>query len=164
MEPSRSRSLNPGNHKFRRLTLTKILFKSFYSSTVNAQSKLDPFSPCRCSKQTPPAPRVLGTTLKGLTTRRRYRDAFGLYDTIPSSRDDLHDYLNTVAARPSQGRRISYDCFDSTRTQPPKWLDVLHTHTSCDIGPSLQPGLLYTYPGLSTRPTTNDALLSRGWY
>ena len=71
---------------------------------------------------------------------------------------------STTPSRHDRNKKTDlYESFDSTRTQPPRWLAVC-IHTRCDTGPSLQPGLLYTYPGLSTRPTTNDALLSRGWY
>jgi hypothetical protein len=31
----------------------------------------------------------------------------------------------------------------------------MRTHTRCDIGPSLQPGLLYTHPDLTIIPTTD---------
>jgi hypothetical protein len=40
----------------------------------------------------------------------------------------------------------------------------MRIHTRCDIGPSLQPGLLYTHPDLTIIKTTNDASLSGEWY
>jgi hypothetical protein len=73
------------------------------------------------------------------------------------------DYLNPVAARSSHkdGSLQIYRLYEDAAT---KVVSCMRTHTRCDIGPSLQPGLLYTHPDLTIITTTNDASLSGEWY
>ena len=67
---------------------------------------------------------VLGTTLNCL-----FDDSS---TTTTPSRHDRHKKTDL------------YESIDSIRTQPPKVVSCMRTHTRCDAGPSLQPSLLYT--------------------
>jgi hypothetical protein len=86
---------------------------------------------------------VLGTTLKGLHDDSR----------LPQRR-------RGIVTKKTDFVRF-YRLYGNAATEVASYT---RTPTRCDAGPSLQPGLLYTHPDLSIRPTTDDALLFGEWY